>query len=165
MGKSKTTFTETTIPAGYTLDYISGKQIKETKKEQVCQRVARALIYEYGFSPEDMALDFPIGGRQKVDVAIFAHNKPHSIENLSRVVLCRPEPKIGRNAIRIRDVDQAAKDLEGLQSVLCEVEAVTYGLWTNGLEFFFWRRNRSVLKLYVTLLEIGPWRLRITICR
>jgi type I restriction enzyme M protein len=52
------------IPAGYALDYVSGKQVKETDKEQVRQRVVRALIHEYGFFPEDMELDFPIGGRK-----------------------------------------------------------------------------------------------------
>ena len=62
---------ENTIPAGYTLDYISNKPVKETKKELVRQRVTRALIHEYGFSPEDMELDFSIGGRKKVDVAIW----------------------------------------------------------------------------------------------
>ena len=41
---------ENTIPAGYTLDYITGKRVKETKKELVRQRVVRALIHEYGFS-------------------------------------------------------------------------------------------------------------------
>jgi len=74
------TQTGTTIPAGYTLDYVSGKQIKETKKEFVRQRVIRALIHEYGFSPEDMQLDFSIGGRKKVDVAIFHHGKEHTIK-------------------------------------------------------------------------------------
>jgi len=44
MSKKKNKNTENTIAAGYTLDYISGKQIKETKKELVRQRVVRALI-------------------------------------------------------------------------------------------------------------------------
>ena len=57
---------ENTIPTGYTLDYASGKQVKETKRELVRQRVVRALVHEYGFSPEDMELDFSIGGRRKV---------------------------------------------------------------------------------------------------
>ena len=48
---------EATIPAGYTLDYVSGRQIKETSKELVRQRVVRALIHEYGFSPEDILLN------------------------------------------------------------------------------------------------------------
>ena len=63
MSKKNGTQAENTIPAGYTLDYVSGKQIKETKKELVRQRIVRALIHEYGFSPEDRELDFSIGGR------------------------------------------------------------------------------------------------------
>ena len=110
MSKNKNKQAENTIPAGYTLDYVSGKQVKETKKELVRQRVVRALIHEYGFSPEDMELDFKLGGRKKVDVAIFHHGKDHTIENLGRAVLCRQEPNVGKNAVRIRDFEQAAKD-------------------------------------------------------
>src|ERR1051325_2951580 len=94
------------------IDYISNKPVKETKKELVRQRVVRALIHEYGFSPEDMELDFSIGDRKKVDVAIFHHGKGHIIENLSRAVICRQEPNVSRNAVRIRDFEQAAKDLD-----------------------------------------------------
>ena len=35
-----------TVPAGYTIDYVSEKQVKETNKELVRQRVARALIQQ-----------------------------------------------------------------------------------------------------------------------
>ena len=76
---------ESTVPAGYMLDYVSGRPIKETKKALVCQRVVRALIHEYGFSPEDMELDFSIGGRKKVDVAIFHHGKNHTIEPFAKL--------------------------------------------------------------------------------
>lgn len=127
--------TEDTIPAGYILDYASGKQIKETKKEIVRQRIIRALIHEYGFSPEDMELDFSIGARKKVDVAIFHHGKEHTLENLGRAVLCRQEPIIGKNAVRIRDFEQAGKDLDEIETIMRDVDAVQYGLWTNGLEF------------------------------
>ena len=47
-----------------------------------------------------------------VDVAIFHHGKEHTIENLGRAVLCHQEPNVGKNTIRIRDFEQAAKDLE-----------------------------------------------------
>ena len=146
---------ENTIPAGYTLDYISGKQIKETKKELVRQKIARALIHEYGFSPEDMEIDFSIGGRKKVDVAIFHHGKAHTIENLGRVVLCRPEPNVGKNTVRIRDFEQAAKDLEGLENIMREVESVRYGLWTNGLEFFFLEKEQK--RFETKCNPIGDW--------
>jgi type I restriction enzyme M protein len=144
-----------TIAAGYTLDYVSGKQVKETKKELVRQRVVRALIHEYGFSPEDMENNFPVGGRKKVDVAIFHHGSEHTLENLSRVVICRPEPKVGKNAVRIRDFKQAAADLDGLENIMREVEAIQYGLWTNGLEFFFLEKEQK--RFETKCNPIGDW--------
>ena len=64
------------IRDGFILDFISGsKEVKETPKELVRQRIARALFHEYGISVEDMAADFPVrvgGRRRRVDVAIFA---------------------------------------------------------------------------------------------
>lgn len=167
MSRKKSKQAENTVPAGYTLDYVSGKQVKETKKELVRQRVVRALIHEYGFSPDDMALDFSIGGRKKVDVAIFHHGKEHAIENLGRAVLCRQEPNIGKNAVRIRDFEQAGKDLRELEEILQEIDAKQrevdgtnlekrlYGLWTNGFEFFFVETRR---KRFETVPEpIGDW--------
>lgn len=155
MSKKKNKQVENTIPAGYTLDYVSGKQIKETPKESVRQRVARALIHEYGFSPDNMELDFSIGGRKKIDVAIFHHGAEHAVENLSRAVLCRPEPNVGKNTIRIRDYDQAAKDLDDLETIMRDVEAIQYGLWTNGLEFFFLEKEQK--RFEIKCNPIGDW--------
>ncbi len=155
MRREKSPQVEHTIPAGYALDYVSGKQVKETKKELVRQRVVRALIHEYGFSPEDMELDFSIGGRKKVDVAIFHHGKEHTIENLGRAIICRPEPNVGKNAVRIRDFDQAAKDLGEIETIMREVDAVRYGLWTNGLEFFFVEKEQK--RFETKCNPIGDW--------
>jgi type I restriction enzyme M protein len=155
MSKKTKKAAEKTIPAGYTIDYVSNKQIKETKKELVRQRVVRALIHEYGFSPEDMALGFSIGGRKKVDIAIFHHGKEHVIENLGRAVLCRPEPNVGKNAIRIRDYEQAAKDLDAIETIMRDVDAVQYGLWSNGLEFFFLEKEQK--RFETRCNPIGDW--------
>lgn len=146
---------ENTIAAGFMLDYVSGKQVKESKKELVRQRIARALIHEYGFSPEDMENDFSVGGRKKIDVAIFHHGSEHSVDNLSRAVICRPEPQIGKNSIRIRDFDQATADLEELQRIMTDVEPIRYGLWTNGLEFFFLEKEQK--RFETAYNPIGDW--------
>lgn len=143
------------LKAGYTIDYITGKKIKESKKEVVRQRIVRALIHEYGFSPDDMKLDFPIGSRKKVEVAIFHHGFKHTLENLGRVVICRQEPNSGKNTMRIRDFDQAAKDLEEIETIMQEVEAVKYGLWTNGLEFFFVEKEQK--RFETKCIPIGDW--------
>ena len=147
--------TEKTIPAGYTLDYVSGKQIKESKKEMVRQRVVRALIHEYGFSPDNMVLDFPVAGRKKIDIAIFHNEQEHSQDTLSRAVICRPEPNIGKNAVRIRDFEQAAKDLEEIETIMQDVESISFGLWTNGIDFFFIQKEQT--RFEVKFIPIGDW--------
>ena len=57
---------------GFVLDFISGtKTRKETPREQVRQRIARALHHEYGISVDDMEADFPVaasGRRRRVDL-------------------------------------------------------------------------------------------------
>ena len=155
MSKKKNEKTANTISAGCLLDYVSGKEVKETKKELVRQRIARALIHEYGFSPDDMENDFNVGGRGKVDIGIFHHDTAHELGNLSRVVICRPEPKVGRSAVRIRDFEQAAEDLGDLESVMRDVEEVQYGLWTNGLEFFFLEKEKK--RFETKCNPIGDW--------
>ena len=155
MSRKENKQAENTIQAGYTLDYVSGKQVKESKKELVRQRVVRALIHEYGFSPEDMEIDFAIGGRKKVNVAIFHHGKEHTIENLGRAVICRQEPNVGKNTVRIRDFEQAAKDLDEIKTIMREVDALQYGLWTNGLEFFFVEKEQK--RFETNCNPIGDW--------
>lgn len=146
-----------TLNSGYLLDYISGNPVKETKKELVRQRIVRALIHEYGISPEDMERDYSIGGRKKTDVAIFHHGKEHALKNLSRVVLCRPEPKVGKTAIRIRDFEQASADLEGLEDIMRQIPSCEYGLWTNGFEFFF--LENEITRFETRCNPIGDWPL------
>ena len=144
---------------GFVFDYITGAEIKDTPKEQVRQRIARALFHEYGISAEDMQADFPVkvGGRsRRSDIAIFTHGKPHEPEYLRRVVVCRPEPKQGKKgAVKMRDFAQATQDLEEITPFLVELDACEYGLWTNGLEFFFLKRKPS--RFQVDVEPIGDW--------
>jgi type I restriction enzyme M protein len=129
------------------IDFITGKRIPARGNEPVRQRIARALFHEYGISVADMERDFPIpveavGRRRatkKADIAIFAHGVPHTLANLRRVVVCKPEPKASRTVTKIRTYNQAQQDLEELETLL-GTEATPqaqYGMWTNGLDFFF----------------------------
>jgi type I restriction enzyme M protein len=137
------------ISSDITTDYITGREVKDSPKERVRQRIIRALFHEYGLSVESMEPDFPIpveiGGktrRKKVEIAIFAHDKEHALQNLRRVVICRPEPKNGKKGVtKLRDHEQAAKDLEELKEFMTAIPSCQYGLWTNGLDFFFLRKE------------------------
>jgi type I restriction enzyme M protein len=141
-------------------DFLTGEPVKNTPKERVRQRIVRALSMEYAISLEDISFDFPVPvkgeatGRpktRKVEIAIFSHKAPHDLEHLRRVVLCRPEPVLGRkSAVKIRDHDQAGKDLEELKAVMSAVAPCEHGLWTNGLDFFFLLKEvtRSGVEFY-----------------
>lgn len=148
------------VQDGRLLDFISGtREMKDTPKEQVRQRIARALFHEYGISVEDMEADFSVsvGGRRRhVDIGIFRPGQPHAQENLRRVVICRPEPTQNkRGAVKMRDYDQAAKDLEEIKPFFEEVDSCQYGLWTNGLEFFFLKKKAT--KFQIDAEPIGDW--------
>ena len=105
------------ISEGTITDYITGREVKDSPKERVRQRIERALFHEYGFPTDSMRSDFlipvEVGGktrRKKVEIAVFDYGKEPTLENLRRVVVCRPEPKNNKRGVtKLRDHEQAAK--------------------------------------------------------
>lgn len=156
------------IEDGMMLDYLTNNPIKETPKELVRQKTLRALFHEYGISAEDMALDFSttVGGKKKkIDIAIFEHGAKHTHENISRIVMCDSEPKKGKkSAVKMRDHDQAQKDLQLMEDMMREQIGDQYllakchwGLWTNGIEFFFVEKEES--RFDTKFKPVGDWPL------
>ncbi len=137
------------IEDGKVVDYITGNQVKDSPKEKVRQRISRAIFHEYGFSPNDMQPDFKVnvGGRRKgVDIAIFQTGSEHTLDNLHRMVICKPEPKQGRKgSFKLRDHEQATRDLDELKDLMEAAPSCQWGLWTNGMEFFFLRKDMPVI--------------------
>jgi type I restriction enzyme M protein len=134
------------LAEGMISDYITGKPVKETEKEKVRQEAARSMIFEYQIAPESMQADFSVkveGKKKRADIAIFEVAKEHTLENLRRVIVCRPEPNLGRRSVtKIRDFDQAEKDLGDLKEIMLGAAGCEWGLWTNGLERFFFRKDK-----------------------
>ena len=147
------------MEAGKVFDYITGNAIKDSDKEQVRQRIARAIIHEYGIAAADMEPDFKvvIGGKsRKVDIAIFKPGTEHLEATMYRAVMVEKEPKFTtKGAYKMRDPKEAAKELELLESVMASVESCNYGLWTNGLEFFFFKKE--VTRFDTKFRPIGDW--------
>ena len=133
------------------IDFITNKPVKLKGNEEVRQRIARGLYFEYRFRVEDMERDFPIqvsatGQRRttkRADIAIFEPYAEHTLANLRRVVICKPAPKEGRTVTKIRTYQQAQKDLAELETLLGtdSTPQVEYGMWTNGVDFFFLRKE------------------------
>jgi type I restriction enzyme M protein len=135
------------IEEGKLLDYITDEPVKDTPKEQVRQRIARALFHEYGISVEDMVPDFKMkvdGRSKKIDIAIFEPGADKTPANLRRIVICDKEPKTGsRGAYKMRDHKQAEKEFGLLYDAMSQEEArdCRWGLWTNGLDMFFFEKE------------------------
>ncbi|MFI9463268.1 methylation-associated defense system DNA methyltransferase MAD2 [Streptomyces xiamenensis] len=142
----------TALEEGQIVDFITDSVIKETEKEKVRQRVVRALVHEHGIDPADMARDFRVtvseeGAKRKqtkpADIAIFESGAPHTTANLRRVVICKPEPKSrGKNVVKLREPDQAQKELDALQELMGNEDRplCADGMWTDGVDFFFLKK-------------------------
>lgn len=139
----------TSLEEGKLLDYITDQPVKDTPKEQVRQRIARALFHEYGISVDDMVPDFKMridGRRRSIDIAIFEAGQEQTLANLRRIVICDKEPKTGsKGAYKMRDHEQAKAEFGLLYEAMSqpEVEACRWGLWTNGLDFFFFEKEQA----------------------
>ncbi len=149
----------TTLEEGKILDIVTGKPVKETPKEKVRQRIARAFFHEYGILVDDMAPDFRVrvdGRLKKIDLAIFESGSEHEAENVRRIVICQKEPKTGRKgAFLMRDHQQAEAEFKLLKGAMAELESCRYGLWTNGLELFFFEKEET--RFDVRFRPIGDW--------
>ncbi len=151
----------TSLEEGKLLDYITGEPVKDSAKEQVRQRIARALFHEYGISVEDMSRDFKMkidGRRKSIDVAIFAPGADHTLENLVRIIVCDKEPKKGtKGAYKMRDHQQAEKEFGLLHAAMSQPDATScrWGLWTNGIDFFFFEKEET--RFDVKFHPRGDW--------
>ena len=135
------------------IDFITDRPVRVKPNEDVRQDIARALFHEYGISVDDMARDFPVPieiegrrrGTRRADIAVFLPGSEHTLENLQRVVVCKPKPKPSRTVTKIRTHEQAQKDLAELELLLGtpQTPQARYGMWTNGLDFFFLYREAT----------------------
>lgn len=140
------------LDEGYIVDFLTNEPVKDNGKEQVRQRILRVLFHEYQVAPEDMARDFPIkvdlDGKirtKRADIAVFAPGAEHTEENLRRVVVCKQEPKRGKNVVKLRDLDQMKTEQTELEALLGaeNFPERRYGMWTDNVDFFFIEKESS----------------------
>lgn len=158
----------TAVEDGVLLDYITGDKVKDNAKEQVRQRMARALFHEYGIPLDCMERDFAVKAKvgdrnktMKVDIAIFGSPRQagvaRGLPDLRRAVVCRPEPSNGTKGVtKLRDHTQAQDDLATVEAFMRAGENCQWGLWANGLEFFFLQKDTSS-RFEVRCNPVGDW--------
>lgn len=123
------------IQQGKVLDFIDGKtQRPETPEEYVRQEIAKSLVREYRYEKASVEVEFVIrvGSRKpRADLVIFPPGTEHTQESALIIVECK--------ASTVKSADK--KDGVGqLQSYMAASPNVAYGMWTNGIERFCYRR-------------------------
>lgn len=123
------------VEQGKTLDFIDGQtQRRETPEEYVRQEIAKSLVREYRYSKADIEVEFVVrvGTRKpRADLVVFPPQAEHGQENAEIIVECK--------APTVKAADK--KDGVGqLQSYMAVCPNVRYGMWTNGVERFCYRR-------------------------
>lgn len=123
------------IQQGKVLDFIDGTtQRQETPEEYVRQEIAKSLVREYGYPKRDIKVEFTLRlgtRRPRVDLVIFGSEQDHEQHNACIIVECK-EQKI-KSSDRREGVGQ-------LQSYMSACANSVYGMWTNGLERFCYRK-------------------------
>ncbi|GCB46466.1 N-6 DNA methylase [Streptomyces sp. NL15-2K] len=139
-------------------DYISGdKVVKHTPMEEVRQRIARALVHQYGIDPRDMRADFPLQvenrktgrkSRKRASIVIFKHGsiepdaEPRP-EDIRRIVVIKPPRNDSRTVSKIRTFARAKEQVDEVADLMhaagpqCE-----YGMWTDDKDLYFIHRKR-----------------------
>jgi type I restriction enzyme M protein len=123
------------VAQGKILDFIDGlTQRPDTPEEYVRQEIAKSLVREYRYAKTDIQVEFVvrIGTRKpRADLIIFPPQTPHEQEHVRIIVECK--------APTVKAADK--KDgVSQLHSYMAACPNVEYGMWTNGVERFCYRR-------------------------
>ena len=123
----------TFIPQGKLRCIVTGKLRADTPEENVRQRIARSLIDDYGYSREDIEVEFSVRlgvSRKRIDIAIFAPSTTHSQEQISIAIECK------REEIKPSDRDNGVDQLKSYMSACLNCR---FGMWV-GSELQVWEK-------------------------
>jgi type I restriction enzyme M protein len=123
------------VQQGKILDFIDGTtQRGDTPEEYVRQEIAKSLVREYRYEKTCIAVEFVLrlGTRKpRADLVIFPPDTSRTQENALMIVECK--------ASTVKTADKK-EGVGQLQSYMAACPNVTYGMWTNGVERFCYRR-------------------------
>lgn len=135
ISSSSTFVTAVIVAQGKILDFIDGlTQRPETPEEYVRQEIAKSLVREYGYAKPQIAVEFTLrlgSAKPRADLVVFPPDAPHKQENARIIVECKA--KSVKSSDRKEGIGQ-------LHSYMSACPNVHYGMWTNGIERFCYRR-------------------------
>ena len=123
------------VQQGKVLDYIdSVTQRNETPEEYVRQEIAKSLVREYGYKKTEISVEFSLrlgSLKPRADLIIFDEGDLHNQDRARIIIECKSQ--------KIKSTDRK-NGIGQLQSYMAACPNVAYGMWTNGIERFCYRR-------------------------
>lgn len=124
------------VQQGKVLDFIDGQtQRDETPEEYVRQEISKSIVREYGYPKLDISVEFTLrlgSRRPRADIVIFAPGAKHVQETASIMIECKAQ------SVKSNDRKEG---IGQLHSYLSSSPNTEYGMWTNGIERFCFRKN------------------------
>lgn len=124
------------IPDGKIRDYVDGKIRNDTPEEYVRQTIERRLVDEHRYNPMQIKIEYAIhiGSRKpRADIVLFDRNDLERTQNTVRIIIeCK------RESIEARSEKDGVAQLQSYMSVCPNCE---WGMWTNSLEKFVFRKS------------------------
>lgn len=130
------------VQQGRVLDFIDGQtQRVETPEEYVRQEIAKSLVREYGYARKDIAVEYTLrlGSRKpRADLVIFYEDEDREQSSAYIIVECKEK--------KVKATDRK-EGVGQLQSYMAACPNAVYGMWTNGIERFCFRKIEAKGKI------------------
>lgn len=126
--------------------FITGKLRKDNPEERVRQDVARSLVEEYGYTKEDIDIEFSIkmgSSRKAVDIVIFDTDSEHKQSNIQIIV------EVKQETIKPSD---AKEGVEQLRSYVATCMNTKFVLWIGSERLAF----KATVKDQLREIELIP---------
>ena len=137
------------VPQGKILDYIDGKLRNETPEEYVRQEIEKAVIKEYQYLREEIAIEYRIkmgSASPRVDIAIFGENEIPKQENIATIIECK--------AATVPPTHKK-EGVGQLQSYMAACVNAEFGMWTNGQDrFCYWKKEEDGKIKFIEIPDI-----------
>tara|TARA_B110001450_G_scaffold49543_1_gene46150 strand:+ start:345 stop:2315 length:1971 start_codon:yes stop_codon:yes gene_type:complete len=123
------------VPEGKIIDFIDEKIREDTPEEYVRQQIEKSIILEYEYLREVCAVEFPIKmgtAKKRADIVIFDEDKKKIQENINIIIECKEE-KVSSSSKK--------EGVGQLKTYMAASPNCNFGLWTNSIERFVFKKN------------------------
>ncbi len=123
------------IPEGKICDYIDGKLRNDTPVEYVRQTIEKRLINELKYAPAQIKVGcgLQIGSRKpRADLVIWNMDDDHIQDNIKIIIQCKKSTV---------DAQSSSDGINQLQQYMSACPACEWGMWTNSLQKYVFRKT------------------------